>query len=77
MELAIKAADLSHPAKLFSTHAVWTLRMQQEFADQATKEQAAGLVVTTKPPDSSGPGGMEAAIAASQLGFFKFVVFPL
>lgn len=70
--LALHAADVSNPAKSFSTAAVWADRVRREFYEQGDEERAQGLSIA--------PGFdrfSEIPMGKFQLGFIRAIVQPL
>jgi hypothetical protein len=70
--LALHAADVSNPAKVFSTAAVWADRVRREFYEQGDEEREKGLKIA--------PGfdrHSEIPMGKFQLGFIRAIVQPL
>jgi hypothetical protein len=70
MQMALKCADISHPTKARSLHLRWSEMTRLEFADQGSKEEILNIphrfTLTTDP----------IAVAKSQAGFIRFIVYP-
>ena len=73
LQLVIKAADVSNPAKDTSLYFFWTDRILAEFYAQGDEEKNQGLPITCVPQcDRSKP-----SVPAGQKGFIRFTVQPV
>ena len=70
MQMMVKCADVSHPARELSVHEEWSARISEEFYLQGDTERELGLPIS--------PLCDRAAhnLAKSQIGFIEFVVRP-
>ncbi|CAE8739809.1 unnamed protein product, partial [Polarella glacialis] len=71
LQVGMKCSDLGHLALAWDVHVQWVRRLEEEFFAQGDKEKERGLPVSFL-MDRSKPGA-----AATQVGFFEFVVLPL
>ena len=71
LRMAMKAADVSNPAKSMKTHDVWTDRYVEETYRQGDQERALGLPISPF-MDRERP-----ATPKAEVGFFQFIVVPL
>lgn len=71
LQMAIKAADLSHTTAPWNEHRHWVSRLQSEFWAQGQKEIALGLPVSPL-TDKNKQG-----LLTSQVGFFDVLVLPM
>ena len=69
--MAIKAADVSNPAKPLSLYLQWVDRIMEEFYQQGEKERAAGL------PISPYMDRQQPKVAKCQTSFIEFICVPL
>jgi hypothetical protein len=70
MKMIIKCSDLKHPSLKRDAHLKWSAMVNEEFIQQAFKEDELGLphrCPTTREP---------VAVAKSQAGFIRFLVLP-
>ena len=73
LQIVIKAADVSNPAKPLPQYLFWTNRIMEEFYSQGDEEQHLGLPITSMPQcNRSKP-----SVAGGQKGFMMFVVKPV
>jgi calcium/calmodulin-dependent 3',5'-cyclic nucleotide phosphodiesterase len=70
LSLILHCADISHPAKEWHLHEVWTNSLVQEFFAQGDKEKELGLPFSPLCDRNNTP------IAQSQIGFINFIVEP-
>ena len=71
MTQLIHASDVSNPIKPFKIYNNWVNRVLKEFFDQGDKEKELGLPVSYLCDRNT------VTIPDSQLGFIKFIVYPL
>jgi hypothetical protein len=71
LQIALKAADLSHLSDPIEGHLKWVAALEEEFFRQGDAEKEAGLTVTPL-FDRSKPG-----VFKSQVAFMDIVVVPL
>jgi len=70
LTLAIKVADIAHPAKSLALHHEWTQRLCKEFFRQGDRERKAGM------PVSPFMDRRYKKLAKSQVNFIEYVVLP-
>ncbi|KAL7064885.1 hypothetical protein AAHC03_05304 [Spirometra sp. Aus1] len=70
LSFLLHCADISHPAKEWDLHRVWTEMLFEEFFNQGDHEKALGLPCSPLCDRQTTP------IAQSQLGFINFIVTP-
>lgn len=68
MQMTLKCADISHPARPWETHERWSLLVCEEFYQQGDRERLLGLPVSPLCDRS------QHNLPKSQLGFLAFVV---
>eukprot|EP01137_Pigoraptor_chileana_P014748 Opistho-2@69780 len=71
MQIAIKCADISNPAKVRALSVEWTNRIMEEFFQQGEAERARNL------PVSAFMDREQTSIPKCQVGFIDFIVKPL
>lgn len=71
MKICLKAADISHPTKVWNVHEKWTALLAEEFYLQGDEEKRLGLSVI--PPYCR----ETTCLPESQKGFINFLVKPL
>lgn len=71
LQLALKAADISHTSKSLETHRRWTESITEEFYSQGDEERARNLPPSPFMDRSTGN------LPKSQVGFIGFLVMPL
>jgi hypothetical protein len=71
LQVALKAADLSHLCDLTESHIRWVSALEEEFFQQGDAEKAAGLPISPL-FDRTKPG-----VTKSQVAFLDIVVVPL
>ena len=71
MQVALKSADIGHPAKPTEFHLLWTNAITDEFERQIETEMELGLTPSMQVERQVG------SVAKSQLGFIRFVVEPI
>uniref|UniRef100_A0A8D3BL10 Phosphodiesterase n=1 Tax=Scophthalmus maximus TaxID=52904 RepID=A0A8D3BL10_SCOMX len=70
LSLLLHTADISHPAKCWNLHHLWTTSLLEEFFRQGDKEAELGLPFSPLCDRSS------TMVAQSQIGFIDFIVEP-
>lgn len=70
MQMMIKCADVSHPARALRVHEEWSARVSEEFYRQGDAEKALGLPISPLCDRTAHN------LAKSQIGFIEFVVRP-
>ena len=73
MQLAIKCADVGHPARELDTHLAWTKRVTEEFYAQGDLERAQGMKLSPLCDRNQS----KLLLAQGQIGFITFVAKPL
>lgn len=71
LQLALKAADISHTSKSLETHRRWTESITEEFYSQGDAERTKNLPLSPFMDRSTGN------LPKSQIGFIGFLVMPL
>ena len=71
LQVALKCADISHPAKSLDTHLEWTNRVTEENYNQGDIERERNLPLSPFMDRKTGD------LPKSQIGFLSFLVLPL